>query len=265
MGRVDATTRPLSTYLATAAAASAGAGLVHAAAAGGHSDEPTLAWMFALVRGRATRLGGPRRVPSVPPARRRRRAAERGLHRGLGAHPHHRRRWAVRVRRGGRVPGLARRPARGDRGHRRDGRPRRPQPDRAAPRRARHRCRLPPGARARGAGDGRHAHARRRAHSHDEGAVAVAADGGHTHPDSAGASAHSHAPAAGETPTGPIISLDDPRLTSGAAGARNDVARRHPTGDGVLPERGGRGRRRLQVDRRRPRWARSSTSSTAPT
>src|SRR6476620_7148430 len=45
---VRATTRPLSTYLATAAAASAGAGLVHAAAAGGHSDEPALAWMFAL-------------------------------------------------------------------------------------------------------------------------------------------------------------------------------------------------------------------------
>jgi hypothetical protein len=42
------TARPLSTYLATAAAASAGAGLVHAAAAGSHSGDPTLAWLFAL-------------------------------------------------------------------------------------------------------------------------------------------------------------------------------------------------------------------------
>ncbi|MEX1009644.1 MAG: hypothetical protein WD271_17635 [Acidimicrobiia bacterium] len=41
-------TRPVSTLLATAAAASAGAGLVHAAAAGNHADDPMLAWTFAL-------------------------------------------------------------------------------------------------------------------------------------------------------------------------------------------------------------------------
>lgn len=41
-------TRGLSTTLAAAAAASAGAGLVHAAAAGSHSDDTTLAWLFAL-------------------------------------------------------------------------------------------------------------------------------------------------------------------------------------------------------------------------
>ena len=48
MAPLSTTTRPLSTCLATAAAASAGAGLVHAAAAGSHGDEPTLAWLFAL-------------------------------------------------------------------------------------------------------------------------------------------------------------------------------------------------------------------------
>jgi hypothetical protein len=47
-GPVPRTARPLSTMLATAAAASAGAGLVHAAAAGTRADDPTLAWIFAL-------------------------------------------------------------------------------------------------------------------------------------------------------------------------------------------------------------------------
>ncbi len=41
-------TRPLSTVLATAAAASAGSGLVHAAAAGSYRDDAMLAWAFAL-------------------------------------------------------------------------------------------------------------------------------------------------------------------------------------------------------------------------
>src|SRR5438093_1793065 len=41
-------TRPLSTSLAVAAAASAGAGLVHAAAAGSHRDDATLAWLLAI-------------------------------------------------------------------------------------------------------------------------------------------------------------------------------------------------------------------------
>jgi hypothetical protein len=45
---VKTAARPLSTSLATAAVASAGAGLVHAAAAGSHSDDTTLAWLFAL-------------------------------------------------------------------------------------------------------------------------------------------------------------------------------------------------------------------------
>lgn len=39
---------PVSTSLVAAAAASAGAGLVHAAAAGSHSGEPALGWLFAL-------------------------------------------------------------------------------------------------------------------------------------------------------------------------------------------------------------------------
>jgi hypothetical protein len=43
-----AAARPVSTTLAGAAIASAGAGLIHAAAAGSHADEPTLAWLFAL-------------------------------------------------------------------------------------------------------------------------------------------------------------------------------------------------------------------------
>jgi hypothetical protein len=42
------TRRPLSATLATAAVASAGAGMVHASAAGSHGDQPTLAWLFAL-------------------------------------------------------------------------------------------------------------------------------------------------------------------------------------------------------------------------
>jgi hypothetical protein len=45
---VSTTARPLSTALVTAALASAGAGLIHAAAAGSHSDSSTLAWLFAL-------------------------------------------------------------------------------------------------------------------------------------------------------------------------------------------------------------------------
>src|SRR5262245_273800 len=45
---VSTEARGLSTTLAVAAAASAGAGLVHAAAAGSHSDDTTLAWLFAL-------------------------------------------------------------------------------------------------------------------------------------------------------------------------------------------------------------------------
>jgi hypothetical protein len=45
---VSTGTRGLSTALAAGAAASAGAGLVHAAAAGSHSDDTTLAWLFAL-------------------------------------------------------------------------------------------------------------------------------------------------------------------------------------------------------------------------
>jgi hypothetical protein len=42
------TGRSLSTALVTAALASAGAGLIHAAAAGSHADNTTLAWLFAL-------------------------------------------------------------------------------------------------------------------------------------------------------------------------------------------------------------------------
>jgi hypothetical protein len=45
---VPAAVRPVSTTLAGAAITSAGAGLIHAAAAGSHADEPTLAWLFAL-------------------------------------------------------------------------------------------------------------------------------------------------------------------------------------------------------------------------
>lgn len=47
-GAVPGTARPITTTLAGAAVASAGAGLIHAAAAGSHADEPTLAWLFAL-------------------------------------------------------------------------------------------------------------------------------------------------------------------------------------------------------------------------
>ena len=50
-------------------------------------------------------------------------------------------------------------------------------------------------------------------HTHDDGSVSVAAGAGHTHTHAAGASAHTHATTAGETHTGTIISLDDPRLT----------------------------------------------------
>jgi hypothetical protein len=48
MCAVSTEARDLSTTLAVAAAASAAAGLVHAAAAGSHSDDTTLAWLFAL-------------------------------------------------------------------------------------------------------------------------------------------------------------------------------------------------------------------------
>ncbi len=47
-GGVTTTVRPLTTTLAAAAVASVGAGLIHAAAAGSHSDNTTLAWLFAL-------------------------------------------------------------------------------------------------------------------------------------------------------------------------------------------------------------------------
>jgi len=48
MGLVSTQTRGVSTALAAAAARPAGAGLVHAAAAGSHGDDITLAWLFAL-------------------------------------------------------------------------------------------------------------------------------------------------------------------------------------------------------------------------
>ena len=41
-------TRRPSTWLLVAAFASAGAGLVHAAAAGSHNDDAALAWLFAV-------------------------------------------------------------------------------------------------------------------------------------------------------------------------------------------------------------------------
>ena len=41
-------TRRPSTWLLVAAFASAGAGLVHAAAAGSHNDDASLAWLFAV-------------------------------------------------------------------------------------------------------------------------------------------------------------------------------------------------------------------------
>jgi hypothetical protein len=212
-GLVNATTRPLSTYLATAAAASAGAGLVHAAAAGGHSDEPTLAWLFALCAvaqlgwaallvfrphrllvaagvllnagciavwalTRITDVGGP--FGSVE---------EVGFQDSLAAL------LAAIAVIGGTVALVGRN------------------------RTARHldapaigvACLLVlvlavPAMAA--------THTHGAGHSHDDGAVVVAADGGHTHADSTSTSAHSHATAAGEAPTGPIIALDDPRLTS---------------------------------------------------
>jgi hypothetical protein len=210
---VHATTRPLSTYLATAAAASAGAGLVHAAAAGGHSDEPTLAWMFAfcavaqlgwaalvvfrpfrlLVAAgvllnagciavwaltRTTDIGGP--FGSIEQV---------GFQDSLAAF------LAAIAVLGGTVTLVDRR-------------------------RAMRRLDAPAIAVACllilvlvvPAMAATHTHGDE--HSHDEAAVAVAADGGHAHTDSAGEPAHAHAPAAAETPTGTIVSLDDPRLTS---------------------------------------------------
>ena len=212
-GPVDTTTRPLSTYLATAAAASAGAGLVHAAAAGGHSDEPVLAWMFALcavaqlgwaalVVFRPYRLlvaagvllnagciavwaltrmidvGGP--FGSVE---------EVGFQDSLAAL------LAVVAVVGGTISLVDR--------HRAVRRLDAPAVAVA--------CLLilvlaVPAMAA--------THTHSAGHSHDDGEVAVAADGGHTHTDAASEAAHSHEPGVEETPTGPVVSLDDPRLTS---------------------------------------------------
>jgi len=215
-GALHTTTRPLSTYLATAAAASAGAGLVHAAAAGSHSDDPTLAWLFALgavaqlgwaacvvfrpsrlliaagvvlnagcvavwALTRVTDVGGP--FGSVEPV-----GFQDSLAALLGA---------IAVI-GGAVALLGRH------------------------RVVRHldvpaiavSCLLVlvlavPAMAA--------SHTHDAGHTHDA-SVAVATGAGHTHTATAGAGAdagaHSHATTAGATPTGTIISLDDPRLTA---------------------------------------------------
>jgi hypothetical protein len=205
------TTRPLSTYLATAAAASAGAGLVHAAAAGSHGDQPTLAWLFALcavaqlgwagfvvfrphrllvVAGillnagcvvvwaltRITDIGGP--FGSVEAV---------GFQDSLAAL------LAAIAVIGGAVALLGRN-------------------------RVAHHLDVPAigvacllvlvlavpamaASHTQGAGQAR-----------DDGTVSVAAGTGHVHAD-IGASVHTHTATAGGTPTGTIISLDDPRLT----------------------------------------------------
>ncbi len=212
MEPLSSTTGPLSTYLATAAAASAGAGLVHAAAAGSHGDQPTLAWLFALcavaqlgwaafvvfrpnhllvVAGvllnagcvavwaltRITDVGGP--FGSVQ---------EVGFQDSLAAL------LAAIAVIGGAVALVGRH------------------------RVVRHldvpaigvACLLVlvlavPAMAA--------SHTHSAGHSHDDGTVSVAAGTAHTHAATAGATAHTHATTAGETPTGTIISLDDPRLT----------------------------------------------------